>query len=80
MALVSRARARFKFFGTLALALAQFLARSRAPEKSSALAFNSDDDTRSYRLIEMKISFGCFCLRALRVVKIPLMVFISSLN
>ena len=46
MALVSRARARFKFFGTLALALAQFLARSRAPEKSSALAsalaFNSD--------------------------------------
>ena len=44
MALVSRARARFKFFGTLALA--QFLARSRAPEKSSALAsalaFNSD--------------------------------------
>ena len=42
MALVSRARARFKFFGTLALALAQFLARSRAPEKSSALAFNSE--------------------------------------
>ena len=35
MALVSRARARFNFFGTLALALAH------APEKSSALAFNS---------------------------------------
>ena len=49
MALVSRARARFKFFGTLALA--QFLARSRAPEKSSALAFNSGSEPSKKKLI-----------------------------
>jgi hypothetical protein len=38
MALVSRARAHFSFFCPLALALTEFLARSRAHEKSSALA------------------------------------------
>ena len=55
MVLVSQTRARLKFFGTLALALAQFLARSRAPEKSSALAFNSEGNHSNGRLIAGEI-------------------------
>ena len=65
MALVSRARARFKFFGTFALALAQFLARTRAHEKSrsrsSALAFNSvHQQGVSFRLLCFSCNRGFF--------------------